>query len=404
MKAKLDKPVEIPVTPPSGDVAGSTQVNKASTVSAVHANDVDPSQGQIYGFARFGGPIGAANPKPRPEGVQEAADQIRDLAELAVRYAEAGKPRIAEDVMREARSHFDDLINKTGWSKPQAGVHQGLWKGGANLDPTQAEAMRLADKALDQAAKKIDAASSVQPVATAKKPYEKLVVLYGTSGNPPTFMGGHAGIASWAAKDLRIDLPNDEKPKNAVERAQADEVWVLPVYKHAFASKSNLQSWEHRLAMSKLGFENIPGLEGKVKVVETEREVIEAAVAKAEDPTKIRVGTVDIIRKLQADHPNIQFVLALGGDTYQDLQGGKWKEGDTLQQLLPIVVIPRAGVDGVNGTEDNAPKLSDVSSTKIRAAFETIRNQGEGLDEAWKLVQEALHPDVLQYILNNNLY
>jgi nicotinic acid mononucleotide adenylyltransferase len=155
--------------------------------------------------------------------------------------------------------------------------------------------------------------------------------------------------------------------------------------------------------MAKIGFENLPGLEGRVAVKDTERVVIEAAMAKAkaegkkaglseEDSVKqMRVGTIDIVRHLMAEHPDTQFVLALGGDTYLDLLGGKWKEGDTLQQLLPIVALPRAGVTA-KATAENGPKLSDISSTKVRESHDL------------EFLASVLHPDVLKYILDHKLY
>jgi nicotinic acid mononucleotide adenylyltransferase len=236
----------------------------------------------------------------------------------------------------------------------------------------------------------------VKAVGQGQAEVKKTVLIFGLSANPPTGMGGHAGIVAWGGKDLRVDLPNDESPEKSRERVGIDEVWVLPVYKHAFASKSNLLPFEHREAMARLAFEKLPGLEGRVQVKDTEKQVIEGAFAKAakdgQAPETVRVGTIDVIRKLMTDHPDTQFVLALGGDTFSDLRGGKWKEGDTLQQLVPIVVLPRAGVDGVAGTEQNAPKLTDISSTKVRAST----------DEAF--LSEALHPDVLAYMKSHKLY
>lgn len=392
--------------------AGGKPVAKAEQVSSVQTPGVDPAKGSIAGFSRYGGPLGASEPKPRPQGVRAAADQVRETGALATRYIQAGKLHIAGDVLREAAAALEAIAERTGWT-PQSGPHPGFTKGGANIDAADADALRKAHKALTQAEQALEAAkasgaAAVGPVKGSPVPQKKIVMLYGTSGNPPTGQGGHAGIVSWGAKHLKVDLPNDEKPHKAIEQAPVDEVWVLPVYKHAFASKSNLLPFEHRVAMAKLGFENLPGLEGRIKVVEAEKDVVEAAFAQAEDPSKVRIGTIDLVRKLMDDHPGVQFVLALGGDTYQDLHEGKWKEGDTLQQLLPIVVIPRAGVENVRGTEDNAPQLTDISSSKVRAAFETIRNGeasgSEQVAEAWKLVNEALHPDVIAYILENKLY
>ena len=148
--------------------------------------------------------------------------------------------------------------------------------------------------------------------------------------------------------------------------------------------------------MAKLAFESMPGLEGRVRVADAEKRVIERAFAEAarrgDAPESVRVGTIDVVRTLMSEHPDTQFVLALGADTFADLTAGKWKEGDTLRQLLPILVLPREGVAGVAGTEDNAPKLTDVSSTKVRGSTDL------------GFLQQALHPDVLAYIQTHKLY
>ena len=54
------------------------------------------------------------------------------------------------------------------------------------------------------------------------------VCIFGTSANPPTNAGGHAGIVSSLAS-LRVDNSNSNGPK------QFDEIRVLPVYKHMFS-------------------------------------------------------------------------------------------------------------------------------------------------------------------------
>ena len=63
------------------------------------------------------------------------------------------------------------------------------------------------------------------------------VCVYGLSANPPTGEGGHATIVAHL-------------------RRMFDEVWVLPVYRHAFESKSNLAPYDHRVRMCELAFDD----------------------------------------------------------------------------------------------------------------------------------------------------
>ena len=90
------------------------------------------------------------------------------------------------------------------------------------------------------------------------------VCIYGLSANPPTGEGGHATIVSHL-------------------RRMFDEVWVLPVYTHAFESKHNTMApYEHRKAMCELAF-GVAHLTAKqrrnekVKVLDVERAVVRAA-------------------------------------------------------------------------------------------------------------------------------
>ncbi|MBI4814760.1 MAG: hypothetical protein HY791_00800 [Deltaproteobacteria bacterium] len=309
--------------------------------------------------------------------------EVSAKIDLALAYARAGKPRLANKRLDEAVQLLE--AKKSQSSQSSAGLHPGLWN---PLGDTQS--------VLNQAKSAVAGLAKTTAVRPGAGETPRVVVLYGTSANPPTGDGGHAGIVRWGAKDLKIDLPDDQAPEKAFENLPADEVWVLPVYRHAFSTKRDLIDFSHRFEMAKLGFENLPELAGKIQVKDTERVVVESAFGEAEKNgtplDQVKVGTIDIVKHLAAENPGTRFVLALGGDTCRDLLGGKWKQGDELLKMVQIAVVPRAGVDGVTGTDPNAPKLSDVSSTKVRASAD--------LD----FLKEVLHPDVLSYMMAHGLY
>lgn len=60
------------------------------------------------------------------------------------------------------------------------------------------------------------------------------VLLFGLSANPPTGARGHMGLLAHC-RALRFD-----------------EVWLLPVFRHIFASKRRLAPFRDRLAMLRL--------------------------------------------------------------------------------------------------------------------------------------------------------
>ena len=60
-------------------------------------------------------------------------------------------------------------------------------------------------------------------------------------------------------------------------------MWVVPVYRHMYASKNDLADFEHRLRMCHLG---LAGVAPHVRVLDTEQRVYEAAY-KVRDCTRL---------------------------------------------------------------------------------------------------------------------
>ena len=206
----------------------------------------------------------------------------------------------------------------------------------------------------------------------------KRVVVFGLSANPPTGLGGHAGLVGWAANRARLEAWGGEGP---------DEVWVLPVFRHAFRAKRDMAAFEHRMAMAKLAFEDLPHLTARVRVLDTERTVAEAFAAR---DARAVPGTIDIIRCLRRDHPGVDFALLLGADTYRDLLEGRWKESEALLEMVAILAVPRRGVSTSVPAPDDAPALDEISSSAVRADF-----------VGWA---HALQPAVRAYIEAHGLY
>lgn len=191
---------------------------------------------------------------------------------------------------------------------------------------------------------------------------KRFVVLFGTSANPPTGMGGHAGMVAWAAA-----------------RDDVDEVWVLPVYRHALEEKRDMPSFAHRFEMARLAFEQ---LSEKVRVLDAERRLAESPGSDS------LIEMTDVVRDLAHAHPDTEFGLLLGADTYRDLTAGKWKESEALRAMVRIIPVPRKGVD-----EDlPGPEFEAVSSTDCRETTD--------LD----FLSRMLQPEVLLYIQQHRLY
>lgn len=222
------------------------------------------------------------------------------------------------------------------------------------------------------------------------------VLLYGTSANPLCGLQGHLGAIAYS-------------------RSLFDEVWILPVYRHIFSSKSNLAPFNDRVNMCHLSLQSLPSIEqhthgkiGQVKVVEYEYELYEQLAAATDKPEELRIGSIDIVRYLISLYPDTTFTMLLGGDTFADLHAGKWKNGDELQRLVKLLVMSRKGFNPptnllMDGSVQEAvasgrvqfitiPTLGDASSTYARSLKDIDR------------LKALVTPPVAQYIIEHKLY
>ncbi|MEO1337090.1 MAG: hypothetical protein AAFV29_15705 [Myxococcota bacterium] len=143
--------------------------------------------------------------------------------------------------------------------------------------------------------------------------------------------------------------------------------------------------FEDRVAMARLAFEHLPQLEGRVRVLEVEKQVHTSLGPKAAG-----IGTIDIIEHLEATTPASQFALLLGADTYRDLLEGKWRRSDELLRRVVVVAVARKGLSVEVPVRTDAPMLDDVSSSAVRQNY-----------RAWAHV---LQPEVRRYIETHGLY
>ena len=237
------------------------------------------------------------------------------------------------------------------------------------------------------------------------------VCIYGLSANPPTDVGGHGTIVRHLRKLF-------------------DEVWILPVYRHAFDSKaSSLAPYEFRRRMCQLAFRDSrrPARRDRVKVLDIEKIVVEAALDRARARglplDSVKVGSRAVLARVRARNPGVDFAWCLGGDTYADLREGKWRDHEAFQRECAQVVVPRVGgIDALPELGPNARVLElgdvseEVSSTTTRemlaARGEWRRRRGAGDDDEWdggeefdpEVLEESLRPEVLEYIESRGLY
>jgi len=155
----------------------------------------------------------------------------------------------------------------------------------------------------------------------------RTVAIFGGSFNPP-----HVGHVLAAAYVLAVH--------------EVDELLVVPAYRHPFHKE--LCSFEHREAMARLAFRDLP----RVTVSPIERE-LDAPVSR----------TVDTLEGLLARHPDWHLRLVIGADVLHDRD--KWHRFERVVELAPPIVLGRVGV-----CHPEAPRavLPDVSSSEVRGA------------------------------------
>lgn len=185
------------------------------------------------------------------------------------------------------------------------------------------------------------------------------VALYGSACNPPHLV--HHAI-----------LKNLKKYFN--------DIWFMPCYQHQFGK--NMLDVEHRLNMAKL-----------VASIE------EINLCTYEIESNKKNTTWETLQKLQTLHPNVEFVIVIGGDNISNFQ--KWDHWQELAENYSFIGykrnLPSYPVDlfkNITILEYELTECSQISSSLVREFF--YSNQ--------ELIKTYLHPEIFSYIATHKLY
>jgi nicotinate-nucleotide adenylyltransferase len=189
------------------------------------------------------------------------------------------------------------------------------------------------------------------------------VGLFGGSFNPP-----HVGHVLSIAYALSTGL---------VERVVA-----VPVFAHALGK--SLAPFAERLAMARLAFEWLPGVE----------------VSDIEQSLGSPSRTLETVRALLAQHPEWQLRLVVGSDILGELH--QWHAFREIERLAPPLVLPRPGAPEPGQAPQATRLLPDISSTEVRTLLTDWANGKApgGAPELERLVPRA----VLTFIREHGLY
>jgi nicotinate-nucleotide adenylyltransferase len=172
----------------------------------------------------------------------------------------------------------------------------------------------------------------------------------------------------------------------ALSALRLDRLHILPTG-HAWHKSRTLSDADHRLAMCRLAFGDLPA----VRV--DDREIRRASAT----------YTVDTLEELRAEYPYARLFLVIGEDQLAAFKG--WRRWQDVLSMATLVVAARANEKGL--TDLKAPPdlpfqrldmpLSPISSTDIRILAAT---GAQGLESLAALVPGA----VASYISLHSLY
>lgn len=135
-----------------------------------------------------------------------------------------------------------------------------------------------------------------------------------------------------------------------------EQIWWIPSHNPPHKTDGELASADHRLAMTRRATEENPAF--TVSDIEIQREGVSY--------------TIDTLRTLQREHPEVSFWLIIGSDSMRDF--GQWHCPDEIVERVPLIVYKRPGA--ISSIADprysnhvrfaDAPLL-EVSGTEVRA-------------------------------------
>ncbi|MFV0391659.1 MAG: nicotinate (nicotinamide) nucleotide adenylyltransferase, partial [Paludibacteraceae bacterium] len=166
------------------------------------------------------------------------------------------------------------------------------------------------------------------------------------------------------------------------EYSGMDEIWYVVSPRNPLKEQSELIDESLRLHM--------------IELATSSKEYLKVSAIEFDMPRPSY--TVDTLETLAEKYPHYDFTLLIGSDNMQIFD--QWKDYRKILNEFSILVYPRKGYD-YEEYEERYPEMQileeapffEISSTEIR---ELISNKQDA--DKW------LHPDVYQFIKDNNLY
>jgi nicotinate-nucleotide adenylyltransferase len=171
----------------------------------------------------------------------------------------------------------------------------------------------------------------------------------------------------------------------ALEQLQLDQLRIIPTGQ-AWHKRRPLSAPEHRLAMTRLAFGDLP------QAVIDERELRRPGAS----------YTIDTLRELRAEQPAAQLFLVMGEDQAVSLT--RWRDWEAILELATLCVAARHSTPAPAGTLQTAlPRQADLRLLRLpnmpESATEVRNNAAAGTD-----IAHLVPPAVARYIDRHHLY
>lgn len=207
----------------------------------------------------------------------------------------------------------------------------------------------------------------------------RVICLFGSSVDPPT--KAHVEIIRYLANS-----------------AKYDEVWLLPVYKHIYDSKSDQALFEQRVQMCKLALGDIKGAEVKT----TEKELYDVYGSKPLSAAE-KLGTADLLVHLTTKYPGDKFHFVMGADSFRSFCDGRWKLDGMINNLAQLEVVQRD--ETPTQEEMQGWKYGDAANFhKIEAIPSNISSTKARKTKKVSVLKRIVPGEVANYIKANGLY
>ena len=179
-----------------------------------------------------------------------------------------------------------------------------------------------------------------------------------------------------------IHLGHIQLAEYIYQQSDFDELWYVVSPRNPLKEQAGLIDEQHRKAM--------------IELATTDKDYIKVSDIEFDMPKPSY--TIHTLEKLAETYPDCKFTLIIGSDNV--LVFDQWKDYQQILQNFSVLVYPRQGYDAAPYLSlypqmqllEEAPHF-EISSTEIR---ESIQKNNP--------INDWLHPDVIQYIEDNDLY